>query len=76
MIDPPGTYLPVQLASVTRAPNLQHIAERVALASAQHELSPPQKVVAALVLQACEVCYILSTGMDSTNSIYSLSLSN
>ncbi|KAI5124209.1 hypothetical protein M0805_005059 [Coniferiporia weirii] len=52
--DPPGTYLPVHLASLTRAPTLQHISERVALISAQHSLAPPTKTVASLMMVACE----------------------
>ncbi|EJD07386.1 uncharacterized protein FOMMEDRAFT_164367 [Fomitiporia mediterranea MF3/22] len=52
--DPPGTYSPVNLASVTRAPTLSHISERVALISAQHNLNPPTKTVASLMLTACE----------------------
>lgn len=53
--DPPGTYIPVHLASVTRAPTLQHMSERVALISAQHNLAPPTKTVASLMMVACEV---------------------
>ncbi|KAH8116260.1 transcriptional regulator of RNA polII, SAGA, subunit-domain-containing protein [Phellopilus nigrolimitatus] len=53
--DSPGTYLPVHLASVTRAPTLQHISERVALISAQHNLGPPTKTVASLMVTACEM---------------------
>ena len=52
--DPPGTYLPVHLAAVTRAPTLQHVNERIALISAQHNLGPPAKSVASLLMLACE----------------------
>jgi hypothetical protein len=60
-LDPPGTYLPVRLSSVTRAPTLQHISERVALVCAQHNLGPPTKTVAALMVTACEVLRFTSS---------------
>ncbi|KAL5492240.1 hypothetical protein ACEPAI_3687 [Sanghuangporus weigelae] len=50
----PGTYTPVHLTSVTRAPTLQHVSERVALICAQHDLKMPTTTVAKLMLTACE----------------------
>lgn len=53
--DKPGTYLPVNLASVVRGTALNHILERVTLISAQHNLQVPSKTVAQLMTMACEV---------------------
>ncbi len=55
-IDPPGSRLPLNLASITRAPTLQHISERINLISAQHNLSAPSREVASLLMLAFEVC--------------------
>ncbi|RPD64413.1 hypothetical protein L226DRAFT_533693 [Lentinus tigrinus ALCF2SS1-7] len=52
--DPPGSRLPLNLASMTRAPTLQHISERINLISAQHNLSAPSKDVASLLMLAFE----------------------
>lgn len=52
----PGSRLPLNLASMTRAPTLQHISERINLISAQHNLGAPSKDVASLLLLAFEVC--------------------
>jgi len=52
---PPGSFPSVQLASITRAPTAQHISERIALISAQHNLAPPQtKAVTSLLMLAYE----------------------
>lgn len=40
---------------MTRAPTIQHISERINLISAQHNLGPPSKEVASLLLLAFEV---------------------
>lgn len=69
-LDPAGTYLPVHLASVSRAPTLQHMSERVALTSSQHGLGPPMKSVASLMMVACEVGPIMTT-CDKICSFYS-----
>ncbi|KAI0741934.1 transcriptional regulator of RNA polII, SAGA, subunit-domain-containing protein [Daedaleopsis nitida] len=50
----PGSRLPLNLASMTRAPTLQHISERINLISAQHNLGAPTKEVASLLLLAFE----------------------
>ncbi|EJF64257.1 transcriptional regulator of RNA polII, SAGA, subunit-domain-containing protein [Dichomitus squalens] len=50
----PGSRLPLNLASMTRGPTLQHIAERINLISAQHNLSAPSKEVASLLMLAFE----------------------
>ncbi|KAF5351506.1 hypothetical protein D9758_007174 [Tetrapyrgos nigripes] len=51
----PGSRLPVQLASVTRAPTIQHIADRINLICAQNNLGTPARTVATLMQLACEV---------------------
>ena len=56
VIESPGSRLPLNLASMTRGPTLQHIAERINLISAQHNLSAPSKDVASLLMLAFEVC--------------------
>ncbi|KAI0793889.1 transcriptional regulator of RNA polII, SAGA, subunit-domain-containing protein [Fomes fomentarius] len=50
----PGSRLPLNLASMTRAPTLQHISERINLISAQHNLGAPSKEVASLLMLAFE----------------------
>ncbi|GLB41952.1 putative transcriptional regulator of RNA polII, SAGA, subunit [Lyophyllum shimeji] len=52
--DPPGSRLPVHLSSISRAPTLNHIADRMNLISAQNNLGPPARNVAALMNLACE----------------------
>lgn len=55
MLDPPGSRLPLHLASISRAPTLQHISDRVNLISAQHNLGAPSRSVASLMMLAFEV---------------------
>lgn len=55
--DPAGSRLPVHLHSSTRAPTLQHIADRMNLICAQNSLSAPLRSVPALMALACEVCH-------------------
>ncbi|TFK25639.1 hypothetical protein FA15DRAFT_617435 [Coprinopsis marcescibilis] len=52
--DPPGGRPQVQLHSATHAPTLQHIADRINLICAQHNLGPPSRTVPALMSLACE----------------------
>lgn len=52
--DPAGTHQALHLATVTRAPTLQHISERLALTASQHSLTPPSRQVASLMLLAFE----------------------
>jgi len=52
--EPPGSRLPLHLASVTRAPTLQHISDRINLVSAQHNLAAPNRNVAHLLMLAFE----------------------
>ncbi|TFL05426.1 transcriptional regulator of RNA polII, SAGA, subunit-domain-containing protein [Pterulicium gracile] len=52
--EPPGVRRPMSLAVLTRAPTVQHIADRVNLISAQHDLAAPSKDVASLLLLALE----------------------
>ncbi|KZT27821.1 hypothetical protein NEOLEDRAFT_63760 [Neolentinus lepideus HHB14362 ss-1] len=52
--EPPGSRLPLHLASVTRAPTLQHISDRLNLICAQHNLGQPSKMVASLMMLAFE----------------------
>lgn len=51
-----GSRLPLHLASMTRAPTLQHISDRINLISAQHNLGAPPKTVSSLMMLAFEVC--------------------
>ncbi|KAJ7583433.1 transcriptional regulator of RNA polII, SAGA, subunit-domain-containing protein [Mycena floridula] len=53
--DPAGSRLAVQLASVTRAPTVQHISDRVNLICAQHNMSAPSRSVPPLINLATEV---------------------
>lgn len=55
IVDPPGSRLPLHLASISRAPTLQHISDRINLISAQHNLSAPSRTVASLMMLAFEV---------------------
>jgi len=52
--DPPGSRLPVHLHTSTRAPTLQHVADRINLICAQHGLSAPSRTVPSLMTLACE----------------------
>ncbi|KAG1746671.1 transcriptional regulator of RNA polII, SAGA, subunit-domain-containing protein [Suillus paluster] len=52
--DPPGSRLPLHLASVSRAPTLQHISDRINLTAAQHNLGAPSRAVASLLMLAFE----------------------
>ncbi|KAF5383845.1 hypothetical protein D9615_003650 [Tricholomella constricta] len=52
--DPPGSRLPVHLFSISRAPTLNHIADRMNLISAQNNLGPPARNVPSLMNLACE----------------------
>lgn len=52
--EPPGSRLPLHLASVTRGPTLQHISDRLNLICAQHNLGQPSKTVASLMMLAFE----------------------
>lgn len=55
VVDPPGSRLPLHLASISRAPTLQHISDRINLISAQHNLGAPSRTVASLMMLAFEV---------------------
>lgn len=55
IIDPPGSRLPLHLASISRAPTLQHISDRINLISAQNNLGAPSRTVASLMMLAFEV---------------------
>ncbi|KAH0836628.1 transcriptional regulator of RNA polII, SAGA, subunit-domain-containing protein [Lanmaoa asiatica] len=54
IVDPPGSRLPLHLASISRAPTLQHISDRINLISAQHNLGAPSRTVASLMMLAFE----------------------
>ncbi|TDL23800.1 hypothetical protein BD410DRAFT_787080 [Rickenella mellea] len=72
--DPPGTYLPLNLASLTRAPTLQHITERVALISSQHNLGPPSKSVSQLMMLAYEakLKQLITQAMSLTSTSHAI----
>ncbi|KIM44987.1 hypothetical protein M413DRAFT_442948 [Hebeloma cylindrosporum] len=52
--DPPGSRLPIHLHSSTRAPTLQHVADRMNLICAQNGLTAPSRAVPSLTTLACE----------------------
>ncbi|KIK91526.1 hypothetical protein PAXRUDRAFT_830776 [Paxillus rubicundulus Ve08.2h10] len=52
--EPPGSRLPLHLASISRAPTLQHISDRINLVSAQNNLGAPSRAVAPLMMLAFE----------------------
>ena len=52
----PGSRLPIHFHSSTRAPTLQHVAERMNLICAQNNLPAPARSVPALMSLACDVC--------------------
>lgn len=54
-LDPAGSRLPIHLHSRTRAPTLQHVADRMNLICAQNNLSAPSRGVPHLMTLACEV---------------------
>lgn len=54
-IEPPGSRLPVHLHAITRAPTIQHIADRMNLICAQNNLGAPSRTVPSLMNLACEV---------------------
>ncbi|KAJ8515729.1 hypothetical protein ONZ45_g6899 [Pleurotus djamor] len=51
---PPGSRPPLHLLSITRAPSLQHVVDKVNLVCAQHNLAQPSRLVATLVNIAFE----------------------
>ncbi|KAG5639582.1 hypothetical protein H0H81_010784 [Sphagnurus paluster] len=67
--DPPGSRLPVHLFSVSRAPTLTHIADRINLISAQNGLAHPPRNVSALMNLACEVRLLFVLPSPSSPSI-------
>ncbi|KDQ61563.1 hypothetical protein JAAARDRAFT_150350 [Jaapia argillacea MUCL 33604] len=78
--DPAGSRLPLHLASVTRAPTLQHISDRINLISAQHNLGAPSRAVSQLMMLAFEAklkqLIIQAITLTSTSAnISSISLS-
>ncbi|KZT43096.1 hypothetical protein SISSUDRAFT_978692 [Sistotremastrum suecicum HHB10207 ss-3] len=76
--DAPGTHLPLHLAQNTRAPTLQHISERLALISAQNNLSAPPKQVSALMLLAYEaqIKRLVTYALTVTSSSHAISSIN
>jgi len=52
--EPPGSRLPLHLASVTHALTLQHVVDRVNLICAQQNLSMPTRTASSLVLLATQ----------------------
>ncbi|KAI0923794.1 hypothetical protein AcW1_006656 [Taiwanofungus camphoratus] len=52
--EPPGSRLPLHLASASRGFTFQHISDRINLISAQHHLGAPSKVVSSLMMLAFE----------------------
>ncbi|KAF8638947.1 hypothetical protein AX16_010421 [Volvariella volvacea WC 439] len=50
----PGSRVPIHLHSNTHAPTMQHIADRINLICAQHNLNTPARNVSALLSLACE----------------------
>ncbi|KAF8636401.1 hypothetical protein AX17_003583 [Amanita inopinata Kibby_2008] len=52
--DLPGTRVGIQLHSMTHAPTIQHVADRINLICAQNNLSAPSRTVSSLMNLACE----------------------
>ncbi|PFH51884.1 hypothetical protein AMATHDRAFT_74582 [Amanita thiersii Skay4041] len=52
--DFPGTRVGIQLHSITHAPTVQHITDRINLICAQNNLSAPSRTVSSLMNLACE----------------------
>ncbi|KII87194.1 hypothetical protein PLICRDRAFT_112502 [Plicaturopsis crispa FD-325 SS-3] len=73
--DPPGSRLPLHLASVSRAPTLQQISERINLISAQHNLGAPPKNVASLMMLAFEakLKQLITHALTLTSSSHAIS---
>lgn len=64
-VEPPGTRPQLHFASVTRAPTLQHVWDRMNLISAQHNLSAPSKQAASLLMLAFEVCSLIARALSA-----------
>ncbi|KAL1697042.1 transcriptional regulator of RNA polII, SAGA, subunit-domain-containing protein [Schizophyllum commune] len=76
--DPPGSRLPVNLASMSRAPTVQHIADRVNLICAQNNIGPPSRQVPLLINLACEVKLkqLIARALSLTSSSHAISSIN
>ncbi|KAI0072699.1 hypothetical protein K474DRAFT_1628620 [Panus rudis PR-1116 ss-1] len=72
--EPPGSRLPLHLASVTRAPTLQHIQDRINLICAQHNLAAPNRQVASLMMLAFEakIKQLISQALSLTSSSHAI----
>lgn len=62
-VEPPGSRLPLSLASITHSLTLPHVVERVNLICAQQNVNPPARTVSSLLLLATQVrhCYFLAS---------------
>ncbi|KAI0725417.1 transcriptional regulator of RNA polII, SAGA, subunit-domain-containing protein [Fomitopsis betulina] len=68
--EPPGSRLPLQLASIGRGFTLQHISDRMNLVCAQNNLGAPSKVVSQLMMLGFEakLKQIISQALSLTSS--------
>ncbi|KAJ3486810.1 hypothetical protein NLI96_g3983 [Meripilus lineatus] len=72
--EPPGSRLPLHLASMTRAPTLQHISDRINLISAQHNLGAPHRLVSSLMMLAFEakLKQLITQALSLTSSSHAI----
>lgn len=66
-LEPPGSRLPLHLASVTHALTLQHVVDRVNLICAQQNLNMPTRTASDLVLLATQVGPYFGTFLSRAN---------
>ncbi|OJT06384.1 hypothetical protein TRAPUB_2758 [Trametes pubescens] len=71
----PGSRLPLHLASMTRAPTMQHISDRINLICAQHNLGAPSRDVASLMMLAFEakLKQLITQALQLTSSSHAIS---
>ncbi|KAI6149792.1 transcriptional regulator of RNA polII, SAGA, subunit-domain-containing protein [Pisolithus tinctorius] len=76
--DPPGSRLPLHLASVSRALSLQHISDRINLISAQHNMGAPSRAVSSLMAVAVEtkLKQLIKQALSLTSTSYAIASIN
>lgn len=76
--DPPGSRLPLHLASVSRSLSLQHISDRINLISAQHNLGVPSRAVSSLMTLAVEtkLKQLIKQALSLTSTSYAIASIN
>ncbi|KIM61318.1 hypothetical protein SCLCIDRAFT_122326 [Scleroderma citrinum Foug A] len=76
--DPPGSRLPLHLASVSRSLAQQHIADRINLISAQNDLNAPSRAVSSLMILAVEakLKQLIKQALSLTSTSYAIASIN